>query len=79
MPAWVDRIILFAFRWIGVPILARRLPGVPREAYAIAEEALAHILAADDKPAAVENLKTKVRECTGVGCPPRPVRERIQP
>lgn len=79
MPAWIDKIIMLALRWIGEPMLARRFPGVPREAFAVAEDALEHILASDDKEQATQDIKTKVRECTGVGCPLEPVRERIWP
>lgn len=79
MPAWIDAIVLAAFRWIAVPLLAIRFPGVGKAMWLVAAEGLAHVLAADDKPAAVEELREKVRECTGVGCPIDTVRERIQP
>lgn len=74
MPAWVDKILIGIYHWVAIPILVARTK-LPLEAFLVGEEALAHLLAADDKDEAVKNLKTKVRECTGVACPPELAKE----
>ena len=69
MPAWFVNLVIKLAISIGLPALIKKFPNWPSELWAILEEILKHVGGSADKPKAVADLKSKVRECTGAGCP----------
>lgn len=69
MPQWLLSLLIKLALSVGLPAAMKYVPGISGEVWKIIEEILRHILEAEDKPQAVRNLRAKVKECTGAGCP----------
>jgi len=68
LPSWA-KYLLKAASIFGIPILKMLFPSVGQDVWKLIEDIINHVDAADDKPAAVREIKEAVGRCTGSFCP----------
>lgn len=72
MPGWLISLLATLAIKFGIPWIIKKWPGIPQQVIDIINELLSKLNDPNQSNSAAKKVAIfKIKECTGVGCPPK--------